>query len=386
MKKALVLSLILAVGLSFAAFADPTMDGKWDTDFYLKLPSSGVFDLDIVSVLDINYNVGDWTFGSYTKLDTDASPFWTAQYFDAAGVLGAFSITSKLEFVPSPAAFKKWTTEAKVSIAGVSFGAKFELVPNNVQLTLTGSGVAGDVTIGVTIVLGDLNGTDLCDLDFNSVKIVVGFPFCCADVTSTLYFTCAGFDYIQFCVKGITISNFPWLTLDACLKFQTHSKTLTLSPKLDIGVVGCDFDLYTRLSTSGDTDECTPDNPLNIKGFYIDGISIACDIGGVAFTGISYWGPPIGTPADYPGILAGKGMKYWEAYRIGTTDDGCCGPFGFDVTAYFDCDADSLFDVALFEANMSLQIATQFTFDMGLTIDVDTEVVEIWKFGFLVTW
>jgi hypothetical protein len=392
MKRALVLSLIFAVGLGIVGFG-ATLSGKWDTDLILDFTQPiWPAGITVVTVLDVDYTVGDWTFGSYTKISNGA---WGTQYFDAAGVLGAFTITSKLEFDPANVAFKKWTSTVDVSIAGVTFGAKFELVPLATKLTLTGSGVAGDVTIGVTVVLGDLDvaPSDGCDLDFASAKFVVGFPFCCADVTSTLYITCEGFDYVKFCVSDLTIENLPWLTLGACVQFQTDSKVFTLSPEIDLGVIGCDFDLFYTLKKSGGTNYA----PLLIDGIYIDGIQIACEIGGVAFTGITYWGDDVfGAGADEsPGILAGY-EEYWEAYQIATTDDGCCGPFSFDVTVFFDEDdadllddpagADELFDVAYLVANMSIQIATQFTFDMGVETDLEAGTVNKWTFGFLVEW
>ena len=401
MKRALVLSLIFAVGLGIAGFGlGETLTGKWDTDLILDFTQPiWPAGITVVTVLDVDYTVGDWTFGSYTKISNGS---WGTQYFDAAGVLGAFTITSKLEFDPALVAFKKWTSTVDVSIAGVTFGAKFELVPLATRLTLTGSGVAGAVTIGVTVVLGDLIVDDPlteliegdgCDLDFASAKFVVGFPFCCADVTSTLYITCEGFDYVKFCISDLTIENLPWLTLGACVMFEEQTKTFTLSTDFDLGVIGCDFDLFYRLDKTGGTNY----SPLHIDGFFIDGIQIACEIGGVAFTGITYFGPDIfGADADEsPGILAGY-EEYWEAYQIATTDDGCCGPFSFDVTVFFDEDdkdplddpagVDELFDVAYLVANMSIQIATQFTFDMGVETDLEAGQVNKWTFGFLVEW
>jgi hypothetical protein len=110
----------------------------------------------------------------------------------------------------------------------------------------------------------------------------------------------------------------------------------------------------------------------------------------VQFTGISWWGVketsglPGTDPYDLkPGLL--NGTPYWEAYQIATTDDGCCGPFSFDVTVYF-LDAGMLFDVAEFDANMSIQIATQFTFSMGINIGVAAPAFTSWELGFLVEW
>jgi hypothetical protein len=384
MKRALVLSLIFAVGLGIAAFGQ-TLSGSWETEIVLDLTPGAVWpdDVDINSEILIDYTVGDWTFSSETDI---ANGVWTNQDFDFAGVLGAFTISGDVEFDPVAVEFVSLEADASVSIAGVSFGVEFTLVPNGTELILTGSGVAGDVTIDVEIGLGDLDG---CDFDFDYVEIGVDFPFCCADISADLVFTCAGFDSITFCFDGLTIENLPWLTLGACIVFQTDSKVFTLDPDIDLGVIGCDFDLFYRLKiTDAAYGPYTANESLLIDGIQFDGIQIACEIGGVAFTGISYWGPddhgPWYAPGS-PGILYGY-EEYWEAYQIATTDDGCCGPFSFDVTVFFDENGSALFDVAYVVANLEIQIATQFTFGMGLETDLEAGTVNDLVFTFLVEW
>jgi hypothetical protein len=377
MKRALVLSLIFAVGLGFAGFAQ-TLSGTWDTDIILDLTATAwPAGVTINSEITVDYTVGDWTFSSETDI---ANGVWNNQDFDFAGVLGAFTISGDIEFDPNTPAFVSLEADASVSIAGVTFGAEFTLVPNGTELILTGSGVAGDVSINVKVTLGDKVD---CDFDFEAVLIKVGFPFCCADISSELSFTCAGFQYVKFCFGGLTIENLPWLTLGACVQFQTDSKVFTFAPAIDLGLIGCDFDLFYRLDTAGGTNY----TPLNIEGILFDGIQIACEIGGVQFTGITYWGPGLGPKKTWPGILAGY-EEYWEAYQIATTDDGCCGPFSFDVTVFFDEDpgATKLFDVAYFVANIEIQIATQFTFGMSLETDVQNATVNKLTFSFLVEW
>ena len=379
MKEALGLGLALVVGVGVLGFGQ-MLSGKWSADFTLREPS-GDFDLHFVSVLDIDYTVGNWRFGSHTKLDSNAVPFWTGQYFDALCVFSAFTITSKLEFDPAGVALRQWTTATTASIADVTFSAKLELAPTAAKLTLGGTGVASNVTTDVTVVLNDLDidPGGACDLGLSSVKIKLRFPLCCATISSELHTTCDGFDYVGFCTTGITITSLSWLTLDACVKLHTGSKLLTLSPKLDLNVIACDFDLYCQLGTTGDTDERTPDNPLNIEGFSIDGIQISCEINGVKLTSISYWGD------GSSGILSGYG-DYWEAWQIATTDGACCGPFSLAVTVFFDCDAASLLDVALLVANMSIEVATQLTLDTTVEVDLAADIVDKWAFGFVAEW
>ena len=232
--------------------------------------------------------------------------------------------------------------------------------------TIAGSYAGGDVTIGVELKLGD-DTVAGCDFDFNYVIVSVDFPFCCAVIDASVKFGCDGFVYADFCVYDITIENLPWLTLDACITFQTGSKLVQFYPQIDLGVIGCDFDIFYRLLTDPEItggDYFWGTSPLVgswlLDGIIFDGIQIACEIGGVSFTGISYWGPGLygwgyaGYGYYYPGILYGYGplssvpnTPFFEAYQIATTDDGCCGPFSFDVTVFFDSGSDELFDVAI---------------------------------------
>jgi hypothetical protein len=331
-------------------------------------------------VLTVAYTVGDWTFTSVTDLNTGG---WTDQDFSVAGVLGAFSLTSSLDFVPADATFGSWNTSASVAIAGVSFGADFWLASNDVALFLTGSGVAGDVTIDIEVKFGDLGftngvpnstGNDECDLDWAGVTIDIGFPFCCADIALEVVFDCTGFASATFTTDGIAIPNLPWVTIDAELVYTMTAKTLELSPNFDFGAIVC-FDLYFDVDTAGDN--------LTLGAISIDGIGLSCDIGAVTFTGISYWGPLTG---PYRPSLLYYQDTYWEAYQIATNDDACCGPFGFDLTFYFLEGGARLFDIALIDANMSLQVAAQFLFNMGLEINVETGAFSQWTVGFLVTW
>jgi hypothetical protein len=350
--------------LAFSGLA-ATLSGSWDTDVTIDPQQTNFNDaITLASKLTVAYAVGDWTFTSVTKLTQDG---WDDQDFTVAGVLGAFSITSALDFVPATPAFGSWKTTASVAIAGVSFGMTFELKGNDTFLTLTGSGVAGDVSVDVSVSFGD--DDEECDLDWTGVTIDLGFPFCCADIALEVKFDCTGFVSACFSVAGIAVPNMPYMTLDADLCFTMTEKTLVLSPNFDFGAIAC-FDLYFDVESTGN---------ITIQDISIVGIGLSCDIGAVTFTGISYWGD-----GNKPGALAGTG--YWEAYTIETNDDACCGPFGFDLTFYFLNNGLALFDIAEIDANMTLQVAAQFAFNMGLNVDVNTGGFTSWVVGFLVTW
>jgi len=364
MKRALVISLICVVGLAFSGMA-ATLSGYWDTDVTINPTVASFADaLALTSELGVTYTVGDWAFTSITSL-SDAG--WIDQDFSVAGVLGAFIIASGLDFDPVTPAFGSWTTSAGVAIAGVTFGADFTLAAGSTQLVLTAGGVAGDVDVDISISFGD---TALgCDLDWAGVTIDIGFPFCCADLNLEVIFDCTGFVSACFTTTGIAVPNMPYLSLNATLCFTMQTKTLVLSPVFDFGTIAC-FDLYFDAVTEGN---------LMIQNISIEGIGLTCDINGVIFTGLSFWGE-----GAKPGLLVGT--DYWEVYNIYTDDDGCCGPFDFNLAIYFLEGGARLFDVALIDADVSLQIAAQFLFNMGLEIDVNAGAFTLWTVGFYVTW
>ena len=363
MKKALVLSLVFALGLGFAVSAQ-TLSGTWDTDILINPvgPTIG-----INTELTVDYTIGAWSFVSVTTLNETG---FVDQVFTVDGVLGAFTLGSTLDFDPVNALFEDWNVTAGVSIAGVTFGADFTLATGTL-LVLTGSGVAGDVVVSVDLTLGDNNE---CDFDFAGVIIGVEFPFYCADIAAEIEFNCDGFVDLCFSTDGIVVPSFPWLVIDADLCFQTDSKTLTISPVFDFGAGVC-IDLYMDLGYTGPAAGVT--DTLTVEDFTIYGIGIEAEFGGVVFTGLSSF-----DEGNYDLVRD----PYWEVYTISTTDDGCCGPFGFDVSVYFLEGGARLFTIGLIEANVELQVASQFTFSTGLEINVETQAFTEWTIGFEVTW
>jgi hypothetical protein len=351
----------VVLGLGVASFAQ-TLTGTWDTT--ITITPAPVIDLDIDSILTVTYSLSGWVFTSKTTIDETG---WTDQTFAASGALGAFTIGSTLDFAPNTPAFESWKVTGGLSIAGVAFDGSFTLTPGNVAVVLNGSGTAGLVTMKVALTFGDPVG-GVCDFNWTGITITAGFPFCCANVTSTLKFTCAGFDSVCFEVKGITIPSIAFATLDAKLCFTMQTKTLVVTPKFNFGGTAC-FDIYLS----------SPANNLLFGDISITGIGLNCTIGGVQFVGVSQW-------ANKTHALL-KDTPYWEVYQIKTTDDGCCGPFAFDISVYFLEGGAKLFDVAFLKANMSIQLATQFTFKMGLSLNLETvPTFAQWTLGFIVKW
>jgi hypothetical protein len=400
MKRALVLSLICVLGFAFAGLG-VSLTGSWDTDVTIDVTQTNFSNaIGLSSVLKVNYTVGDWTFTSITALTEDG---WADQDFNAVGLLGAFGIVTALDLNPE-GTFGDLDVTVTLSFSGVVFvwDVNLDATPD---MSIKGTGVAGDVGIMVKLSFGGVAG---CDFTWSKADVDLTFGFCCVDLKLALDFTCEGFKNATITFGGLVVPNLPWLTIDGSIVFDLDAgKTVTLTPSLDFGADVC-FDLYWDLDNWDDFNQ-----GFAIDSIKLDGFGISCEIGGVLFEGISYWGLPIvdddgdGAGDWFPGILGGfyagtaYANPYYEAYKISTTDDACCGPFAFSFAVYFDNPSlyngtidppvpatdpmTSLFDVSLFVATVSLEVASQFTFDMGLTVDALGGFTE-WTIGFLVTW
>ena len=374
MKRALATGLLLITLVGIACSAQVDFGGTWETDIVLDLGPGTAWpkDVTIDSTISLDYSVQDWTFGASTTLENGV---WTEQEFTAAGPVGAIDLSSDLEFDVANATIDSWSVDWSFAISGLHLAFEATLEPNSVALDVTASGTSGSIAVETTISFG-APGVPGCDLGFQGLELGVGFPFCCAEVDATLEFDCAGFEQAEFCVDGLGIAALPWLDFDVCVKFTEQTKSFILSPSIDLGLVGCDFDLYYHLDP--DDDIIQPGYGLfSIDGILFDGLQLVCDVGGVQFTGITYFGD------SPPGILSGT--DYWEAYQISTTDDGCCGPFSFDVTVYFAKNGARLFDVAFFDANLEIELSASLTVDMALELDVENAAMGEWSVGFEVT-
>jgi hypothetical protein len=372
MKKALVLSLALVLGLGFATFAQGAISGEWNTTIKINpgAPSIALF-FDFTTSLDVTYSIGGWDFTSHTVVDDTG---WKSQSFDADGTFGAFGIESTMVF-GTAGTFTSWAVDTSFTFGSVLIGFDFDLGGTyGLTLGVSGTATTGLVDITIDMLFGAL-GTD-CDLDWQGVDITVDFPFNCAEVTATLDIDCAGFKKACFAVSGIDIPNLPWVDIDAKVCFELQTKTLVLTPKFSFGADVC-FDLYICQAKSGGTGPSG--GSLVLGDIYIAGIGLDVEIGGVSFTGISYWG------TDCAGLKPKALGNYWEMYKIATTEQACCGPFDFDVAVFFDAGSAYLFDVAAFEANFSYELGDNFTFSMGLDYTAAAGLT-LWTIGFEITW
>jgi len=365
MRRAWVLGAVLVIGIGVLA-SGQALTGSWTIDLAINPQSASFIDgITYSTELLVKYTIGDWTFSTLSKLDESG---WYDQNFSSIGVLGGFTISTALDFDPDVPEFDKWTTTTTVDIVGVTFSATFELYDEDVFMTLSARGTSGGVDIDVTAKFGDDDEPGECDLDFSSLQIGVDFPFCCADVRSTTYFDCDGFEKIVFDASGIGIANLPWITLDATLEFTVQSKSLTLTPNFVFSAI-C-VEMYVGVETSGN---------LTLEALHFDGFKLECDVGDVEFTAISFWGD--GDFVSKPGALG----DFWEMYKIEADEDSCCGPFDFAAAVFFDEESVHLFDVGKFEFDMSIDLSANMEFSIELDYLLGVGVDKL-EFGFEATW
>jgi len=357
---ALVLGLILAPG--FGALAQ-VLSGAWTTTITLESPPVA---LGLDAEVAVNYSLGTWTFTSDTGLDETG---WARQSFGAVGTFGPLAISSRISFAPATPAslFTQWTATGTLSLAALTITGTFALTPGNVQIILDANASIGLATVRGTVQLGDTSPAGSCDFGWQGLDVVVDFPISCSTIKSTFAVTCDGFDELTFEAYRIALPAFPWVTLDALLTFRVDEKALVITPRFDFGMPVC-FTVYTGIS-----------NPAGglLPDIAIDGLGLSCTVGGLQFTGQSYWGT-----GSKPSLLSGT--PYWEAYRIASSQDGCCGPFRFDVTVYFD-HGDLLFDLAAIAGNVSVDLGESLDVSAGTEFDL-AAATTTWTLEMVVAW
>ena len=368
MKRALVLSLICVVGLTFAGFAQ-TLSGSWITNVCLDPQTAAFSDaITLDSTLTVIYAIGDWSFTSITDMDGTG---WTDQDFSVTGLFGLITVKSALGFDVTGPAFDSWVTTLGLNMAGVEFTGVFTLKPAGSSLDLgLVAGLGSAVEGSIDITFGDGEG---CDFDFFDVKIGLDFLFCeCAPIEAEIYFTCLnGFEYVTFATSGIAIPNLPWVTIGAELKFTVTDKEIKITPAFNFGPIVC-FDLF--FDVIEDTAQTFPGAILQLQEIDLIGIGIGCTIGGVDFYALSMFDGSI------------RDGLYWEQYSIDMGADACCGGvFEFGADLFFADGGGTLFELALIEIDMKVNVTTQFAFTMGLDVDLAGGFTE-WCLGFEVTW
>jgi len=426
----IVAMMMTLVGLTL--LAGNSFSGSWSSKTTFEQGDINPFrSLD--SVLDLNYSFGSF-LGASTSEFMLFGFIW--QGFGVTGTLGAFDIQGDLLFGPSTADFIYDQLIVTTSIAGIDFGFYFAQVSDAVlqgpadgfAIRLAGSTGAFDI-VSITEMGAQIEDED--DDDFNGITIyhastglykhyttnpmVVGQGFtgekvtvsgwsfgCVADIATTLYMTCSGFDSIKFELTGIELGC-NWLTFDGELKFQTQTKSLVLTPQLNLGDAAC-IKVYAAVLTDApvglDTTNTIFGDYSSITGISLYGLGFTSSWDGVTIKGLTVLdtGHYAITTPEYGSVIEeivealedGHEFypEYWELISIEVIGDGCCGgSYTFLANTYFDKNATTLFGWGMTHIEGRFPISSKLFLTTEVKVDDDTPYgLDHFGFGFEVGW
>ena len=106
MKKALVLAFVLVLGLGAWAFAGPlTGSVDFSASFVPSASDFNDFVDSLSATIELDYTIGGWTFGSSSGFNLHG---FSSQQFTAEGTLGAFTLSSTMNFKPATVTKETW--------------------------------------------------------------------------------------------------------------------------------------------------------------------------------------------------------------------------------------------------------------------------------------
>jgi hypothetical protein len=132
LKKALVLAIVMVLGLGIGAFAAGPLSGDWSATVSLDLDETTLAKfISFSSSLGVDYTVCGWTFESSSGFSNDG---YDSQSFAADGILGAFTFSTTMNFLPM-AVLEKTTTETySGNCIYTAASSPYRLIPDPVQL------------------------------------------------------------------------------------------------------------------------------------------------------------------------------------------------------------------------------------------------------------
>jgi hypothetical protein len=258
-----------------------------------------------------------------------------------------------------------WTTTARLVTSGVTLDGTFTNATggSSCSILITGS-QEGALTGKVAIYFNLLDPR--CSFCFDRIQGNFAFDFgCVKDITATWKINQSGFDSISFSVSDIEV-GIPYITFDGKLTFSLLSKTLSITPQLNLGTDTC-FKVYASL-------EPGPSGATEITGLSIYGLGVSYDWDGVSFKSLSY----------LDGLHHVKDT-YWEKFTIKSTSESCCGGnLVFETSTYFQDTHATLFDWAETDLEVSVGLGSGTT--VSTSIVVDTTGFSEWKLGWSISW
>jgi len=305
-----------------------------------------------------------------TSIDGATWDWYSSQVFTGSVPSGQVSVGRLARYVTIYVTAGGYIDDSAVtvSVSGESWITTARLVTEGVTLTGTLTIASGASSFSFGIVgahVGNLPVTGTiyfdilkpdCSLCFDRFEGTFDFPFACLDeVTATLKVNCpqTGSDIVlnelSLATEDIDV-GLSWLTFDLKVAFMVPSKTVTLTPTLNLGTCTC-FTVYSALNTGA--------GPWEITALSLYGIGVTYDWNGVSFESLTY----------LDGIHFVKDT-YWEKFVIKSTGDACCeGRFTFEVATYFQDTHTTLFDWAETDVEASIRLTSAFTASTKIVID-----------------
>ncbi|MFC2108708.1 hypothetical protein ACFLS5_04515 [Candidatus Bipolaricaulota bacterium] len=416
-RRVVATTIVMLVLVGLTLLGDSPLSGSWTSELTFKPNGTfAEFIRSLESLLTVDYTMSGLTATSSSEFQLFG---FVWQEFEAAGTLGAFDYQTNMLFGPSTADFIYAQFLSSVSIAGVDLALYFARLSdavlggaadgfvirlagsigavNVISITELGAKIKDDDFDGITIVHAGsgLERSYLTDpvvpgQGFTGQKVTAsGLSFGCVnDITTTLYLTCAGFDFLTFELEGIDV-GLSWLTLDLDLTFQTAVKTVELAPTLVLGDALC-IDVYAEVLT---------DAPVgnSITGIGIYGLGFSTSWNGVTVKELTVLNtgryaittPEVGSEIEEIVKAIENGhdyyADYWELLSIEILGDGCCGGANrFLANTYFNRNETALFGWGM--THIEGEVAINSTISFNTQIEISTDGADYYGFGVEVSW
>jgi len=370
--KMLLTSAVVLLLFGLTALAASPFSGSWNTAVAL---SPTPFSLSgFSSLLTVDYTLGGFTASSDSDLYL-AGFIW--QGFGLTGSLGAFKVQGDVLFGPTTASFLYDQLIVTTSIAGIDLGLYAAQLSGDVL-----GGPADGSVLRVAGTIGSLQivncfemGARIKDSDYHGITIVhaatgvsktyitnpltpgqgftgdkltvSGWSFAClSDGSVSLYMTDQGFDSLKLDLAGIK-TGLSWLTVDLALTFEMQTKSIVLTPTLNVGNATCVVP-YVDIRT-GSANNTLSSGSSSLTGISLDGFSITHAFGNVTVKDLTVldtgrygitteaYGSRIESYADASANGDQLYPNYWELLSIAATGSGCCGgTVRFVANTYFE--------------------------------------------------
>jgi len=434
-KKILIAAMMMTALVSLTLLADSPFFGSWWSEIQFEPLPNLVKSLE--SGLTLNYSFGSF-LGASTSEFMLFGFIW--QGFGVTGTLGAFDIQGDLLFGPSTADFIYAQGIASLSIAGIDIGVYGAYLSDAVlggpadgfAIHVAGSSGALDITsiteFGARIKDDDFDGITIYHAatglykryitnpivpgqGFTGEKLTVsGWHFCCVEnIATALYLTCcqsasnvtAGFEWVKFEATGIDVGLSP-ITFDVELTFEVQTKSLVLTPQINLGELAC-IQVYTTLLTDAPAGPGTTNTLFgpytSITGISFYGLGVTTSWNGVTLNALTVLDTVhyVITTPEYGSVIEEivealeDGHEYypdyWELFSIKVIGDGCCGgSYTFLANTYFDRTANNLFGWGMTHVEGRFPISSKLFLTVEIEVDDDTPGLDHFGFGFEVGW